>query len=247
MRKREFLEFLDAVGVRYLKPPRLRRVFGPEGLGYLHHEIDEISSRARFARVVAERSSKIELYAPLGDELRYSPLGNLPHILDELGIIEALDHHGSDIYPNLTPDFVPAYDMDLLRNTGIKDPEAEVVLTIHFMKYHLPRDDSPAAHAIRHAEERLQHLSESLRNTKPPEYPDDSERQGEERQRLQKRPKVFNGIGKILSGAVAGLGDVLYGLGHIPAPGQVDHRAVIASCALAVGMVSQGLGDLLGE
>ena len=62
-----------------------------------------------------------------------------------------------------------------------------------------------------------------------------------------KKRKILNGIGKILSGTVAGAGNLLLATGTIVAPNPATAYAVIGSSALAVGSICQGIGDLRGE
>lgn len=62
-----------------------------------------------------------------------------------------------------------------------------------------------------------------------------------------RREKIFNGIGKILAGAVAAAGNLLLATGTIVAPNPATAYGVIGSSALAVGSICQGIGDLRGE
>ena len=63
----------------------------------------------------------------------------------------------------------------------------------------------------------------------------------------RKKRKLFNGIGKILAGTIAGAGNLMLAAGTIVAPNPATAYGVIASSALAVGGICQGIGDLRGE
>ena len=63
----------------------------------------------------------------------------------------------------------------------------------------------------------------------------------------KKKRKVLNGVGKILAGAVTGIGNVLLATGTIAAPNPATAYGVIGSSALAIGSICQGMGDLRGE
>ena len=61
------------------------------------------------------------------------------------------------------------------------------------------------------------------------------------------KKKLFNGIGKILAGMVTAGGNLLLATGTLVAPNPATAYGVIASSALAIGGIFQGLGDLRGE
>jgi hypothetical protein len=59
--------------------------------------------------------------------------------------------------------------------------------------------------------------------------------------------KIFNGIAKILAGAVTAAGNLLLATGTVIAPNPATAYGVIASSAIAVGSMCQGIGYLRGE
>lgn len=62
-----------------------------------------------------------------------------------------------------------------------------------------------------------------------------------------KKRKIFNGVGKLLAGAVTAAGNVLLATGTVVAPNPATAYAAIGSSALAIGSLLQGMGDLRGE
>lgn len=62
----------------------------------------------------------------------------------------------------------------------------------------------------------------------------------------RKKRKLFNGIGKILAGAIVGGGNILVATATIAAPNPLLF-GLIGSSAVAVGGILQGIGDLRGE
>ena len=63
----------------------------------------------------------------------------------------------------------------------------------------------------------------------------------------RKKRKILNGIGKILGGAVAGIGNAFLVTGTVAAPNPATGYAAIASGGIAVSSFFAGLGDLKGE
>jgi hypothetical protein len=63
----------------------------------------------------------------------------------------------------------------------------------------------------------------------------------------KKKRKIFNGIGKLLGGSAAGIGNVLLLTGSIVAPNPATLYAAIASGGIAVSTLFAGIGDLRGE
>jgi hypothetical protein len=63
----------------------------------------------------------------------------------------------------------------------------------------------------------------------------------------KKKRKIFNGIGKLLGGAVAGIGNALLVAGTLIAPNPATGYGAIVSGGIAVTSFFAGLGDLKGE
>jgi hypothetical protein len=232
----EYRELLEAIGRRYLRLHRLGGLF-PKGFEHGAHEIDDLCSKYRIVYAIAERAGSRRWYGPLYEELRYLHLPT--SILDDAGVFDALDENTELVFAHLSRSVVPAEDIELLRRSGIEEAEAEVTIIVHCCR-HLARSSNfrPSA-TMREAPKRLKEAIDAL-----------SENSGNSVSQTDapaKPRRYFTGIGRILSGAVAGTGNVLLGVGAIPATGGTSAAAVFASSALAVGLVSQGIGDLRGE
>jgi hypothetical protein len=236
----EYVEFLKALGTRHLRLGRLERCH-PKGSGYIHDQIERCASLARFARVVSERPDKVDLYRPLGRELKhsYNHLGEARRVLADSGVLDALDEYTDEVLGQLNREVIPDYDVELLRHAGFEEPEAEIVLFIHYARSRMVGHQLRPSEVLRTAQERVEAMAEALETTDPePESPTSAQ---------AKPKKVFTGISKILGGAVTGLGNVLLGVGAIPSAGPSSLHLVIGSCGLAIAAVGQGIGDLRGE
>jgi len=238
MTDEEYVEFLNALGKRYLRLGRLE-LCHPKGSGFIHDQIERLASLARFARVVSERPDKVALYRPLGRELKYSYLGEARRVLADSGVLDALDEYADEVLGRLSRAVIPDYDVELLRHAGFEEPEAEIVLLVHYARSRIAGHQQRPSEVLRRAQEHVEGLAEVLETTEP---------EAESSTSVKPKPKkVFTGISKILGGAVTGLGNVLLGVGTIPSAGPSSLHLVIGSCGLAIAAVGQGIGDLRGE
>ena len=221
MNDKEYREFLEAVGKRYLRLHRAARWFGPEGISHLHYDIERLTSTARLVHAVAARSDQTGWYQALGKELKNTYIQQVTNLLDEAGITNALDEHQELIFGNLSREFIPDEDIALLYDAGVPEPEAEVTIIIQELRRSGQSRNMRPSNILREAPKRLEDAAQQLSRVES--NPSDM--------KVEVKPqKYFTGIGRILAGS-----------------GGAAAGAVIASSALAVGLVSQGIGDLRGE
>ena len=238
MNDKEYREFLEAVGKRYLQLHRVGRWFGREGISHLHYDIERLVLTARLNHAVEERSNETVWYGPLSNELKNTYIQNVTSVMDESGITAALDEHGELIFSSLSRELIPDEDIALLLRAGVLEPEAEVTIIIQELRRSARNRGIQASSVLRAAPQKLEEAAKKL---SPAESNSTDEK-------VEVKPrKFFTGIGRILSGAIAAGGNLLVGIGTIPASGGATAGAVIASSALAVGLISQGIGDLRGE
>ena len=166
MTDEEYRELLEALGRKHVRLSRLDR-HGPMG-DHLAYELDRLSSLSRFVRAVAERPDDRRLYKPVGDALENAYIGSVTHEMERAGVIEALDDAALLVFQNLRKSAVPGEDREILRRMGIEDPEAEIILLIHYTRLNVGTQDTrPSAIATRADEEvkrighRLQEIGES--------------------------------------------------------------------------------------
>lgn len=224
-----------------------RAAHHPEGHWYLYHEIERLSSLCRFALVVAERHEHTELYAPLGEALKYTHVKS--HVIEECGALEALDAHADVLFAHLTRDGLPQDDVELLKRAGFQEPEAELTLVIERIRLRYARKGDSSrrnceacpSSTFRQADQELERIAEALKET-PPESPKSKEKP-------VKPKKVFTGISRILGGGIMATGNILGGLG-VAALGPVSPIGpdkVMLSLGAAVAMLGQGVDELRGE
>jgi hypothetical protein len=238
----EYRAYLDALARKYVRLYRLGR-HHPEGWAHLHYEIESAISLARLVAVTAEREDDKRLLSALGDGLQHAYLGWLVRSLDDSGVLRAIDEDPATIFGNLRPSVIPAEDRALLHDAGIRDADAEITLTIQYSRRHLatPRPNVSPTEAVRQAPEQVERAGKELSRIA------DVDETSEKPSATRRKRKILNATGKILTGSIAGAGNLLLGLGSLAAPNPGVGFAVIGSCALAVGSICQGMGDMRDE
>jgi hypothetical protein len=235
----EYREYLTALARKYLKVLPLHRDFHHMP-GELAYEIERLSSNARFVKAVSERSENGALLKVVAEEVRNAYVDQVIHAMERSGVLAALDEAPEITFGNLRQSVIPPEDAELLRNAGVEHPEAEITLVIHYSRRcFLGRQETTPSETAHRAQGELKRAGERLGEFA-------SEEKRSETSEKKKR-KLFNGIGKILAGTIAGAGNLLLAAGTIVAPNPATAYGVIASSALAVGGICQGIGDLRGE
>jgi hypothetical protein len=209
----------------------------PEG-DELSYAIAKLSSTARFAKVVSERSEETELVKSLGKELDNWYVGDVVEQMRRSGVLAALDEAPDITFAELRRNVIPEEDARLLQGAGVDDPEAEITLLIQYARKRLGHRDIKPSQTVESARDELKHATERIISL--------SENSSANHVEAKKR-KIFNGIGKILAGAVTGAGNLLLATGTVLAPNPATAYGVIGSSAIAVGSICQGIGDLRGE
>jgi len=232
----EYREYLTSLARIHLRPFRIFRRH-PE-FDELRFAIDQMSSTARFARVVSDRSDSPELVSALSKELDRWPVASVIRTMQESGVLSALDQTPDITFGELRRDVIPEEDVRLLQEAGVADPEAEVTILIDYARRRLGHAEAKPSEVVERAPDELKRAAERLSSLS----------ENSSRNEVQvKKKKLFNGIGKILAGAVAGAGNLLLATGTIIAPNPATAYGVIGSSAIAVGSICQGIGDLRGE
>ena len=208
----------------------------------LAYAIERLSSLSRLLRAVRDRSENQVLISEFVDELRgineEDLVSQIIEAMEDAGILAALDEAPEVTLANLRRSAIPDEDIHMLARAGIDHPEAEMSVVIQRARFRwIFYTKELPSNVIRQAPQELRHAAEILADAARPEGPETAPR----------KRKLFNGIGKVLAGSVAGGGNVLLALGTIVAPNPATAFGAIGSSAWAVLYISQGIGDLRGE
>lgn len=155
------------------------------------------------------------------------------------GVLEAIEEVPDIVFGELRRSVIPAEDLFLLQRAGIEDPEAEITIVIQYAKRHLSTPSANPTAKIREATSELERAARDLQRFAQAKQvaPEASEEETENLQWHRKDPRRDDHGG----------GNPLLGTGTILAPNPATGYAVIASSALAVASLCQGIGDLRGE
>jgi hypothetical protein len=237
MTEEEYREFLTALATKYLRVSRLD--LGPDG-SVLQHDIDRLSATARFVRLVDERSDNATLLRECAEELRSIRVDHIVGVMDRAGILDALEEAPDITFQNLRKSAIPREDSRLLRRAGFENPSAEITIVIQYARTRLASPQTSPTEIMRRAQPELERAGEAMDKLAARAGTQDSLEK-------PKKRKIFNGIGKLLGGAITAAGNVLLATGTVAAPNPATAYGALGSSALAVAMIGQGIGDLRGE
>jgi hypothetical protein len=241
----EYLEFLDALARKHLRLSHLHRRHFME-LDHLSHLLSRLENLRRLLSVAEQDIDDRELLKVIAKRLEHSYIDSVMNDMERCGIFDAIEEDPMTLFANLRRSAIPDEDIDMLRAAGHSEPEAEILLIIHYCRTHLgqgwyqnSQDARSPIDLARRAEAIIERVAKRLN--------DGDASNVSERPDSKKKRKLFNGVGKILSGGVLGAGNVLLGCGGILAPNPAIAYGVIGSSAAAIGSICQGVGDLCGE
>jgi hypothetical protein len=198
--------------------------------GFLEQHVERMSSIARLTRAVKDRSENEMLISGLAKELRDARVDSITQALEGAGVLSALDELPELTFGQLRRSLIPNEDVRMLSRAGVSDPEAEIEIIIQYARLRLAHPDThpskivySAQAELARAADYLEHGPEGRPKRGAPEAPGSIE-QKKIKIEPQKKRKIFNGIGKVLGGAIAGAGNLLLAAGAIMAPESCDRR-----------------------
>jgi len=156
--------------------------------------------------------------------------------MEAVGILPALDDAPSIVFGELRRSAVPQEDIEILKRAGYSEDEIEVFLAICIQNAHrVARETRVPSELVRQADQEFQNAAPMLRD--PQTFANEP----------KKKKKILNGVGKLLGGAIVGVGNALLVGGTIAAPNPATAYLAITSGGAAVSGMFAGPGDLRGE
>lgn len=230
----------------------------------LRRDLMEISASARVLKVI-DRGDGVypaddvyRIFPTLRERLlRVSPIERTRIALEDTGILAALEDAGSVVFAELRRQAIPPEDTQFLLEAGYTNDEIEILLANAIY-------EARSRATTKNLSDQLEDISREIYDRRSPtttgqnlsdQLQDASELFKNAIDRLgappppsePKKRKVFNGIGKVLGGAITGVGNALMATGTIVAPNPATGAGAIASAAVAVPLIMGGIGDLRGE
>jgi hypothetical protein len=190
-------------------------------------ELNRLSQIVRLLKAAQSRPEDTQSTALLREELQTRPLDPVRSLMSQAGLLDAVDDAPAVFFREFRRSAVPPEDYEILKRAGITDDEIEIMLVL------AEEEARMCAHPEFRSEKLLQDASDALSQSDLLTNPS------------KKKRKIFNGIGKILGGAVAGVGNTMIAAGAIVVP--AAGAAAIASAGLAITSICGGIGDLRGE
>jgi hypothetical protein len=232
MTDEEYSSFIKALARIHLGHFRVAR----ERADDTRRAFDRVSATVRLWKLARELDAEGALLNQLLEQLEVSPVADVRRIMDGAGLLDALDEAPSLVFGQFRRSAIPPEDMEILRQAGFSDDEIEVLLAVAVDQAHaLAGLGLPPSSVVADAEEALRHAIKTLSSLSMAVEPQ------------KKKRKLFNGIGKLLGGSAAGIGNILLLTGSIVAPNPASLYAAIASGGIAVSTFFAGIGDLRGE
>lgn len=228
MTDEEYLHFLTALAGKHLRYPQ------PHQAADLRKALDHVSGTFHLLKVVKDREDTV-LLNHLIDDLEDSPVRKAKEGMEASGILDALDDAHDVVLGELRRSAIPRQDEEYLRRAGFDTDDIEVLLVLAVHRAHaLGLTDKLPSDIVDEAAQAMQTALQSLR-------------QPEGLLPAKKKRKIFNGIGKLLGGAVLGMGNVLLVTGTLVAPNPATAYGAIVSGGTAIASFFAGIGDLKGE
>jgi hypothetical protein len=239
----EYIQYLQALARKHLQfAPVTREPWYAE----LPYDMAYLESVARLLELAKERPNDPGVFGSLQNDLRGVNLANIVAAMENTGVLDALDEDPQTTFGELRKSAIPPEDAEFLRRAGVKDADAEMTLLTHSAHrtagafgFDAARGQlRPPSQVAEEAKEALSQASQQMTSFVP----------GTAYMPVgKKKRKLFNGIGKILGGSITAAGNILLVTGTVLAPNPATAYGAIASSAVAVTAMFQGIGDLRGE
>ncbi|HEU4479078.1 MAG TPA: hypothetical protein VFR80_11215 [Pyrinomonadaceae bacterium] len=231
----EYQRLLNALAAKHITGQALHTA--PNYLTNQHTEIrndlEAVSAAAHLLKVVQARPNDPVLLNSLREQLLQTPpIERTKKALEDTGLLAALEDANPVVFAELRREAIPQEDIHFLIKAGYTNEEIEVLLLLALHKEHFKFGES-VSRQLEEAAATFKSAVEKLTPNEPAPQPS--------------KRKIFNGIGKVLGGSIAGLGNALAATGTILVPNPGTAAGAIASAAVAIPAIMSGIGDLRGE
>lgn len=254
MDEKEYEKFMTYLYNEYVRPrrTRLRKHFHPlewhHGWGWEWERLRSASNLVRFINRNCSdedeiyRTITLERIRRLPDEVRDGVRLN-NRLSEELGFLDAFDAHYGEIVEGMKLEHMPRQEIDIMRDLGSEDPEAELSALMYIVKSRRKATESfnqevRISKQLRQIEERLDHQCKQMEELKDTEE-----------QKPKKTKRWFKGLGQIAQGGALSIANIGLAMGVIsfPVAAETAGRGALVSSITGVGMMLNGVGEFRGE
>src|SRR5262249_19057680 len=188
MTDEEYREWLVALARKHLEFPRDEK---SRDLERISRQVERLTSIAQLAQAVKNRSNDSRLVNQLANELKQAGVDAIVKRMEDTGVLAALDELPEVTFGELRRSAIPEEDVDLLFRSGVNNPEEEIKLVIQYARYRISRFHAHEPYPSKYASDAQPNLNRAAdRVEKIDDVPP------------AKKRKLFNGIGRLLGGAI---------------------------------------------
>ena len=254
MNEKEYEKFMAYLYNEYVgsRSRRFRKHFHP--MEFEHRwgwELERLVSASNLLRYINHQCrEEDEIYstitreriAQLPNEIRHGARMNR-QMLEESGFMEAIDTYYDEIVGGMKLEHMPPQEIEVMRELGSSEPEAELSALIYIVKSrckskHSYNQEVYVSYQLKNLEQKLEQQEKELEELK-----EDAEKQP------QKPKRWFKGLGQIAQGSALSIANIGLAMGVITIPvaaGTAGWGAIVSSIT-GVGMVLNGIGEFRGE
>ncbi|MCR4320256.1 MAG: hypothetical protein NUV74_08005 [Candidatus Brocadiaceae bacterium] len=236
---------------------RFRKYFHPMEWGHRWGwEWERLVSASNLLRYINHRCrDEEEIYrtitreriAQLPDEINDGTRTNRK-MLEESGFMEAIDAYYDEIVGGMKLEHMPPQEIEVMRELGSSDPEAELSALIYIVKSrckskHSYNQEVRISNQLKNLEQKLEQQEQQLKELKEEELKEEPEKQP------KKSKRWFKGLGQIAQGSALSIANIGLAMGAITVPVAAETAGwgAIVSSITGVGMVLNGVGEFRGE
>ena len=164
------------------------------------------------------------------------------YMLEDSGFIEAIDEYYDEIVGGMKVEHMPSQEIEVMRQLGSSDPEAELSALVYIVKSKCKsgysNNELKVSRQLERLEQKLEQQNQELRELK-----ESSENTP------KKSRRWFKGLGQIAQGSALSIANVGLAMGaiSIPVAAETAGWGAIVSSITGVGMVLNGVGEFRGE
>lgn len=232
MSDEEYRDVLSLLASRFFRPSAVKADF-------LREQIERFTSLSLLVEASKSNLDNSEIVHALADTLSKTFTCKVIDVMDESGVLDAIDEMPETVFSELRRSVIPSEDIQLLRRAGIVEPEAEITIVIQYAKKLKYKDK--LTQRVHEADNALHKAAKLLKNDARNDYERDNELP------TKHKRKIVTAVGRILAGTITGAGNILLGMGIIVAPNPATGYAIIGSSALSVMNICQGIDELLND
>lgn len=164
-------------------------------------------------------------------------------LTEESGFLDAFDGHYDEIVEGMKLEHMPRQEIDIMRDFGSEDPEAELSALMYIVKSRRKaiksfNQEVTISNQLRQIEEHLDYQRKQM-----------EELEDKEEKPPKKSKRWFKGLGQIAQGSALSIANIGLAMGVLsfPVAAETAGWGALVSSITGVGMMLNGVGEFRGE